>query len=310
MSHLLEESSVDQELQSWVELRRTRDRRGGQQLSLMLEAVHIEHGIFQQHAETILVVRPQDVQRASEECERYEKENLNWPPRGEALGNLSEGLIGAFGWAAIFTVVEVLVRARALDFDWFGRGRGLAGAERSGEIWRAVTGLSLHVDLSHFLSNLLFGALFTMLACELVGGGLGLSLILISGALGNLANALLQDPAHASVGASTAVFAALGLLVTYQWRRRHQLKQSAFRRWAPLFAGGFLLASMGLTPETAQFAARSVDFGAHATGFAVGALGGIALSLFRVKQLGNPTLQTAALAFAPAMFVLAWWSAF
>lgn len=310
MPPLLEENAVDQELPSWVELRRTRDRRSAQQLSLMLEAMHLEHGLFEQQAELILVVRPEDALRATEECERYERENLNWPPRGEAIGNLSEGLIGAFGWAAIFSAVEILVRTRALGLDWLGRGVGLAGAEQSGEVWRAVTGLSLHVDLSHFLSNLLFGGLFTMLACELVGGGLGLSLILIAGALGNLANAMLHAPGHASIGASTAVFAALGLLVSYQWRRRHQLRQNAFRRWAPLFAGGFLLASLGLTPETGDHVARSVDYGAHATGFIAGALAGVVLSLFRVKQLANPILQTTALVVAPAMFVIAWWLAF
>src|SRR5688572_11493199 len=106
----LDAPPVDQDLPSWIELRRTRDRRGGQQLSLMLEAVHIEHGLFQQHGETILVVRPEDALRAGEECERYERENLDWPPRGESIGNLSEGLIGAFGWIAIFSVVELLVR--------------------------------------------------------------------------------------------------------------------------------------------------------------------------------------------------------
>ncbi|MEO6711755.1 MAG: rhomboid family intramembrane serine protease, partial [Planctomycetota bacterium] len=112
------------------------------------------------------------------------------------------------------------------------------------------------------------------------------------------------------IGASTAVFAALGMLVAYQWRRRDQLRQSAFRRWAPLFAGGFLLASLGLTPGEADHAARLVDYGAHATGFVMGALAGVGLSLFRVRQLANPLLQTSALVLAPALFLGAWWLAF
>ncbi|HUR27326.1 MAG TPA: rhomboid family intramembrane serine protease, partial [Planctomycetota bacterium] len=236
--------AVEQELPSWVELRRTSDRRKANELALVLQAMQIEHGLWNRPSDSVLLVRPGDALRAAEECERYERENLDWPPRAEAIGNLSEGLIGAFGWFAIFSVMELFVRMDALGLDWLRAGRGLAGAERAGEIWRAITGLTLHVDLSHFLSNLLFGALFTMLVCELVGGGLGLLLILVAGATGNFVNALLQHANHASIGASTAVFSALGLLVTYQWRRRHQLRQNAFRRWAPLFAGGFLLATL------------------------------------------------------------------
>jgi membrane associated rhomboid family serine protease len=293
----------------WLELRRTRDRRLAQQLALVLASMNVEHGLFQQRGELVLVVPAEDALRAADECERYERENANWPPRGEALGNLSEGLIGAFGWAAILGTVEVLARTHALGRDWIQAGRGLASSELDGEVWRAVTGLSLHVDLPHFLSNLAFGALFTLLACELIGGGLGLTLIFVSGALGNLLNAVLQPGEHASIGASTAVFAALGLLVTYQWRRREQLRQSRFRRWAPLFAGAFLLASLGLTPDTREGAARAVDYGAHATGFLAGALAGYVASRFRVRELARPVLQTSALVVAPALFIVAWWFA-
>ncbi|MBK8180034.1 MAG: rhomboid family intramembrane serine protease [Planctomycetes bacterium] len=108
--------------------------------------------------------------------------------------------------------MELLSRTQAMGLDWIQRGRGVASRELDGEVWRAITGLSLHLDLPHFLSNLAFGALFTLLVCELIGAGLGLSLIFASGALGNLLNSLLQPGEHASIGASTAVFAAPGPL--------------------------------------------------------------------------------------------------
>jgi len=301
---------VDQDLPSWVELRRLNEQRRARELALVLQAMQIEHGLLQQSSDIVLLVRPEDALRAADEVERYERENKNWPPRGEAIGSLSEGLIGAFGWVAIFSVMEVLVRTQSRGLDWWEQGRGAAGAIRAGEVWRTMTGLSLHVDLPHFLSNLVFGALFTLLTCELIGAGLGLSTILLAGALGNLANALLHAPQHVSVGASTAVFAALGLLVSYQWRRREQLRQSRFRRWAPLLAGGFLLAALGLTPSETGVAARAVDYGAHATGFLSGALAGIVLTLFKVRQLASPALQTSALVLAPALMLIAWWIAF
>ncbi|MBK8177750.1 MAG: rhomboid family intramembrane serine protease [Planctomycetes bacterium] len=294
------------ELPQWVELARTRDRRTARDLSLVMSSMGLEHGLFEQRGEMILVVQSEHAARAADELQRYERENANWPPRGEALGNLSEGLIGVFGWAAILGTVELLSRTQAMGLDWIQRGRGVASRELDGEVWRAITGLSLHLDLPHFLSNLVFGALFTLLVCELIGAGLGLSLIFASGALGNLLNSLLQPGEHASIGASTAVFAALGLLVTYQWRRRDQLRQGRFRRWAPLFAGAFLLASLGLTPDTRETAVRAVDYGAHATGFLAGALAGCRASLFRVRQLARPALQTSALVLAPLLFILAW----
>lgn len=306
----LAEAEVDQELPSWVEVRRAADRRRARELSLVLQSMGVEHGLFEQRGESLVVVRPIDAERASAELDRYERENRGWPPPRESIGNLSEGLIGAFGWTAVLSVVEVLVRTQARGLGWWQQGRGLAAAERDGELWRAWTGLTLHVDLAHFLSNLAFGALFTLLACELVGAGVGLTAIFAAGALGNLANAWMQSPAHVSVGASTAVFAALGLLVSYQWRRREQLRQSRFRRFAPLIVGGFLLAAFGLSPGSNGELGRNVDYGAHAAGFATGALTGILLSLASVRRLSSPRLQTTALVLAPALTAIAWWLAF
>ena len=48
--------------------------------------------------------------------------------------------------------------------------------------------------------------------CRELGSGLAWSLLLGSGVLGNLANACLQLPDHRSVGASTVVFGAVGIL--------------------------------------------------------------------------------------------------
>lgn len=306
----LVEADVEQGLPSWVELRRTPDRRSARELSLVLQSMGIEHGLFEQRGESLVVVRPADAERAGAELDRYERENRGWPPPRESIGNLSEGLIGAFGWASVLTVVEVLVRTQARGLDWWQQGRGLAVAEREGELWRAWTGLTLHVDLAHFLSNLVFGALFTLLACELIGAGVGLTAILAAGALGNFANAWLQSPEHVSVGASTAVFAALGLLVSYQWRRREQLRQSHFRRFAPLIVGAFLLAAFGLSPDTKGDSGRNVDYVAHASGFVAGALAGMLLSLASVRRLSSPRLQTTALLLAPALTAIAWWMAF
>ena len=52
---------------------------------------------------------------------------------------------------------------RGLDVGGAHGGRG----DASGEGWRAITALTLHVDLDHLVSNLVFGGLFGILAARL-----------------------------------------------------------------------------------------------------------------------------------------------
>ena len=66
-----------------------------------------------------------------------------------------------------------------------------------------------------------------------------------------------------SVGASTAVFTALGLLAAYSWRERHLMAQRPAQRYGPLFAGVILLGWLGTSGE-------HTDVMAHLLGFAVG----------------------------------------
>ena len=73
--------------------------------------------------------------------------------------------------------------------------------------------------------------------------------MLLAAAGANVLNAWVQSPAHRSIGASTAVFAALGLLVTYTWRRGY-LRDTPWRaRIAPIVAGLGLLAFTGTAGE-------------------------------------------------------------
>jgi membrane associated rhomboid family serine protease len=67
------------------------------------------------------------------------------------------------------------------------------------------------------------------------------------------------------VGASTAVFTALGLMSAYAWRERLALRQRWPARLAPLFAGLTLLGWLGSSGE-------GTDVIAHVLGFGVGAL--------------------------------------
>src|SRR4029434_3541962 len=116
-------------------------------------------------------------------------------------------------------VVFVCVRDNTLSLDWFGAGRLQAGGVVGGEWWRAVTALTVHVEIDHLLGNLAFGAFFGYFAGRYLGVGVGWLAIVVAAALANGFDALLQPSAHRSIGASTAVFAALGMLTAYTWRR-------------------------------------------------------------------------------------------
>jgi hypothetical protein len=75
---------------------------------------------------------------------------------------------------------------------------------------------------------------------QLLGSGLAWLAILLAGALGNALNALVQSPKHTAIGASTAIFGALGILSGYMRRSRVVPWRGGLRRWAPL-AGGVML---------------------------------------------------------------------
>ena len=151
---------------------------------------------------------------------------------------------------------------------WFERGSADAERILVGEIWRTVTALTLHADAGHLLANALFGALFLGAVCSALGAGVGCALVLLSGAGGNLLNALLQGSHHVSVGASTAVFASVGLLSGLSVARRRQRRWPGRPWWVPIGAGLALLAMLGTTGDR-------VDLWAHLFGLLVGGVLGV-----------------------------------
>ncbi len=161
-----------------------------------------------------------------------------------------------------------------------------------------MTALTLHADWLHLLGNLAIGGVFILRLARELGSGLAWSLLLASGALGNLINASLQPPDHRAIGASTAVFGAVGILAALSVVR---YRRHLWKRWPlPLAAALALLALLGSAGE-------HTDLGAHLFGFAAGlALGAAAGPL--LKRFGRPGGQlNALLAVASAVAVVAAW---
>ncbi len=167
---------------------------------------------------------------------------------------------------------------------WTEIGRADAVAIiRQGEWWRCVTALFLHADSAHLVANILTGAGFTLLLGKLYGGPLAWAIILLCGAMGTALTAGIYFPAdHFSIGSSTAVFAALGLLTAtgIVMSIRARTTSLGLPNWLiPLLAGLALLAFMGAGEGDELM--RRIDLIAHLSGFGVGLLFGIPIAVMR-----------------------------
>jgi len=274
--------------------------------ALVLEARYLPCRIEQGDTGWQLLVPAEHFAAAKEELRLFEEENRNWPPAAPLARPLVENTLPTLSVLVLLASFYNLTR---LDISLFGHylpewndlGNAHAAGILDGQWWRLVTALTLHADGLHLISNLAIGGGFIICLCRELGSGLAWSLLLGSGILGNLVNACMQSPDHRSIGASTAVFGAVGILAAVTMvRHRHQLQ----RRWLlPVAAALALLALLGTE-------GKNTDLGAHLFGFVYGfALGLIAEYL--VGRHGRPGRGlNALLALASATLVIAaWWEA-
>ena len=257
---------------------RSRKRQSCREHALVLRAVGIKCDIGRDMGECTLVVSARDAKRAWEELAAYQaetrvaaQEEAEARAAYDALPATISGWPGALGYAVVLVVVTVLVEREAFGLDWVTAGKTHAGAIRQGDWWRAVTALTLHADFPHLVANLIIGGMIGLFAGQLLGNGLAWASILMAGSIGNIINAWLHEPNHTSVGASTAVFAAIGILAAYAWQHRQRMRVTRFVRWAPLIGGLILLGFLGTGGARTDVLAHVAGF---ATGLPLGALYG------------------------------------
>jgi rhomboid protease GluP len=227
----------------------------------VLEARGLEHEARESGGSWVLTVAPHLVHRAYDEISRYSAERSVQRSTPNLIEPFSGAAIGGIGYALILLLTAYCAGIGLFGADWLSLGALDAAAGR--EWWRALTALTLHLDQEHLMGNLLFGALAGIAAGRLLGPGVAWASILGAGALANYVEILIAPAAHRAVGASTAVFAALGLVAGLAWRQRLTLRE---RRWyasAPLIAGICLLTLLGAGNG-------HVDVLGHALGFLFG----------------------------------------
>jgi membrane associated rhomboid family serine protease len=244
----------------WVEIYRSTSEAGCRQYSLVLQAVRITHQVRWDSDLFSIWVAASEAARGREELTTFTDENSDEPVGRATARNWGDGWNGVLGFVAVLSAMAVAQKRELLGVGWFTTGRTDSGLIRGGEWWRTVTALTLHIDLEHVLSNLFFGGLVGLFAGQALGSGLAWCAILLAGGLGNLMNACLRPAGHVSIGASTAVFAALGLVASLAWQQRRALRRWSLERWAPIVGGVLLLSFLGT-------GGGRTDVGAHVLGF-------------------------------------------
>ena len=259
----------ESEEQGLVRLRATGNLELLQSWSLVLEALAIPSRIADDGASWALIVADVDRQRAEAALAAYDRDRrelaMERPAPAPDQGFSAAGIAFAVIIGAFFYVTGG--REGGDPGGWFARGQAAAERILDGEIWRVVTALTLHADTGHVLSNAVAGLVFVTAVGRWLGGGLALFLTLVSGALGNLAVALVYMRQHNSVGASTATFAAVGLLVGLQvvrWMREHRVFGSRRRALSVVAAGLGVFAMLGV--------GKGTDVLAHLFGLGAGML--------------------------------------
>ncbi|PCI28685.1 MAG: hypothetical protein COB67_05780 [SAR324 cluster bacterium] len=270
------------------------------EIELLFLARRIPFSLQGEEGKTQLVIPGSYVAFAQAELQAYIEENQDWPPPAPAETS------PAFQFSSLHLLVMLFLtffhRQTQLyrpSFSWQEQGAFVAEKVISGEYARLITALTLHVDDAHLLSNFFGLLLFAAGVNQFVGPGISLLLILLSAGLGNWSNALFYQINHNSIGASTAVFAALGLAGTFRVKSYWQQKYERRKLFVPLVASLGVFALLGTSPQT--------DVMAHFFGFFSGVLLGLcSLPLVDKSFLQSKFLQGTAFSLFAAVIFAAW----
>lgn len=274
------------------------NRKSCSDRALVLAAVQIPYQLVDDGQSCALVVPAEHSARAVEELRLYEEENPPVRPRPRKKIIYQDALPGVVAYVLVVCAVAWLAGYSFFDANWFAAGRVDGSLIRDGEWWRTITALTLHSGVRHLLGNLVFGVFFGIFAGRLLGSGVAWFAVLVAAALGNTANTLLLESTHRSIGASTAVFATLGLLAGYVWRGQLMAQDRWSTRFGPVVGGLALLMFTGTGDE-------NTDIGAHLMGFVCGFAAGMLLTV--IGRMPAPArFQYAAGSAALGLVALAW----
>jgi membrane associated rhomboid family serine protease len=288
---------------------RSARRRACEERAFVLHAVGIDSEVEFVGGETgyEVLVEAAVREHALHHLWMYEQERARLPPPPpEAPRPLAGGWRGSLAYACMLLMVPFALARDWLPVDPHAAGVMDPARIQAGEWWRVLTALTLHWDATHLLGNLGGGALLGITAAQVWGNARAWLLILFAAAAANLVEALLDLGGYISAGASTAVFAALGLVAAHAWRSRN-LRTRTLRDWVPLIAGIALLGMFGAGAQDPEAPVTDpTNVLSHALGFAMGALLGAAVATARGARWLDAIPAWLAALVSPATLFLAW----
>jgi rhomboid protease GluP len=208
-------------------------------------------------------------------------------------------IAGAAAIALALLAMYLVTGPSAERSPWFTAGSSDASRVVAGEWWRSITALTLHADSNHVLSNIALGSVVITFVMRRTGVGLGVALVVVAGAAGNLMNAWGYGTHHNSIGFSTAVFAAIGILggLTYVESGHGRVAGRSRPAWVAIAGTLALLAMLGASERS--------DMLAHVFGMVAGLGVGIAVGLARWRPRAWPGQMIAGVGTA-ALVAGAW----
>lgn len=239
---------------------------------LVLSAYHLPHEITRTDKGWEIWVDETIHHRALELIEQYIEENPHIPSEDaqetETYHRTFTGI-----WACMILMAFSIGVNMSDNVDKIVREYGASAHDiLNGEVYRTVTALMLHTSYPHLAGNIAGVAVFGTAVCSITGAGIGWLMILLTGILGNLANASLFQYGHISIGASTAVFGAIGILAAYQLSKKIKMPGQRMKAWLPFAGGMALLGLLGASTHS--------DVTAHLFGFIAGICLGLLYTLY------------------------------
>jgi rhomboid protease GluP len=281
-----------------VAVREAQARARADEWALVLASANIGCTVSPTSGAWRVAVDGADLERAQHVLDEYDREQR--PPESQDIplpdwGPTRAGLVVGLALLLFYAAV-------ADHSAWYRLGGAASVRILAGEWWRTVTALTLHASLAHVTGNAVAAALFLTAVCRLVGPGVGVCLALFAGAAANAVNAMIRPSNQSSIGASTALFACVGILSGYQFLRWRHTQRTRKRWWLPVAAGLALLGWLGTGPES--------DVVGHLLGFLMGGVLGVFVGLHNREPLPRRVqhgLVVGAVLVVTGCWLLAFW---
>lgn len=273
--------------------------------SLMLASQGVKHWTEFDGVEYALSLEENDFPLAQELLELYRAENQGFQDEPEPLRAL-DLLVAPLLYLAVPSFLYFWVEMRPWATWWHEHGSADAEAILRGEWWRCVTATTLHADHEHFLGNVISGYFVFNLLNHRLGIGTMMILTTLGAGVTNFLVAAASREGHVSIGFSTVVFCAMGVLAAVETSLLRRRPRKGLRGLGPIIAAFFLAVFVGL--------GEHVDVKAHFYGFGIGAALGALARFLQARvgfaaRLARAPWQAALVLLGYGVYAGAWWLA-